>query len=743
MSETISKRRKIAYHSISVALLVVTLLFSVFRFAPVFLRTLQAARDVVLSVVYYVSEMFGGPTIPTTVQDIPAGMTQIMPITPDEFVEKFEKFCALFMDGDTWMEYLMLIARWIVIVAMMLYRLLLPLLIIGVIVYFVYDRVEPVDDEGEPEKEATLPLKIWWCIELRIIYPMVYSIRAYVEWLVERSYWTALKWLWLYNLNILTIAGEAIAYVFYVAMSQDFANIFVQAAKLLMDASIALNFLPWWGTALIAFKVFDNWRREQGFKKLERNEMQNQAFLEENPENFIATGRPRVGKTQAITDMQQSQEVIFRNKAQEKARIHKMWFPSFPWARLERTIRKMRKNVPTFNIEYIHVFLRDLRREFEGRAVLYTPLRTCMTLAHYKKDGYVGEDFIFGYDYKTYGLKYDNGLKIVDLWECLDLVAQEYYIYTAPTSLKVTNYPVRDTITWLDLGHSPQMVVDFFRGAAVDPKRATYSHLAIMDAFRLGKKKDEENPWKDSFEFGILGLSELGKELGNQNTNTGKTADSKECNVRNDLFVVNAKMQGQGCTVDYYTYFRILSDEQRAASIMADFRELGSELLIVKRGDDKNVLPGYLIGESIYMIASSLMKDLDDFFSIRRSSQNLFYYLMTKVYSLIFNHHQRIENTFSTHDVWFKIISHSEQELVGDATTYRYHLSKKKNGETYATDFFGSMYEEKRKHSKTGGINQMPRFKGLKPTVEEMAMQGSHFFDSLDVMFDRTGKKEK
>lgn len=742
MSETISKRRKIAYHSISAALLVVTLLFSVFRFTPVFLRTLQAARDAVLSVVYYVFEIFGGPTIPTTVQDIPAGMTQIMPITPDEFVEKFEKFCALLVDGDTWMEYLALVRDVLYDVALTLYRLSLPMLIIGLIVYPVYDSVEPVDDDGEPEKEATLPLKIWWCIELRIIYPVVYEIRAYVEWLVARPYWTALKWLWLYNLNVLTIAGEAIAYVFYVAMSQDFANIFVQAAKLLMDASIALDFLPWWGTALIAFKIFDNWRREQGFKKLESDEDRNQAYLEEHPENFVNTGRPRCGKTWMSEDMQQSQEVIFRRKAKEKAFQHKMWFPSFPWARLERTIRKMRETVPTFNMEFIHIFLKDLKRQFDGRAVLYRPLEAFGCKGFYKNKGYVGSDFIFDYDYKTYGMKYDNGLKIVELWECLELVAKEYYIYTAPTSIKVTNFPVRDMITWLDLGHSPQMIVDFFRGPSVDPKKATYSHIAIMDAFRLGKKKDEENPWKDSFEYGVLGLSEFGKEVGNQNTNTGKKADSEECNVRNDLFVLNAKMQGQGCTVDYYTYFRIFTDEQRAASIMADFRELGSELCIIDKTDDRIVMPGYLLGETLYLVTSNAMKSMDDFFSVRRSSQNLFYYLATKVYSWIFNHHLRIENTYSTHDVIFNKVDHAAGEI-HEGRKQRWHLSRKKGAEAYATDFFGTMYEEKRKHSKTGGINQMPRFKGLKPTVEEMAMMGSHFFDSLDVMFDRTGKKGK
>ena len=737
----IGRRRKIAYHSITILFLVVSVLFSVFRFQAVFARTLQAVCDAVLSIIYYVVFPFAGDVIPTTVQDIPAGMTQIMPITPDEFIAGAERFFELFFDAAEWEEYLIIVCDVLYDFFEIVYKLLLPGFITWLIIYLSYDKIEKVDDNGEPEREATKPLQAFWWLELNVYYPIKREIKAYVAWLVELPYWTALKWLWLYNLNILTIIGESVAFVFYVSMSQDFANVFVQAAKLLMDASIALDFLPWWATALIVYKLFDYKRRERGVAKLEEREEYNQEFLEENPENYIATGRPRCGKTETITDMQGSQEVIFRNKAYEKATKRKMWFPSFPWARLERTLRNMRKRIPTFNIEYIHMFFRDIKREFDGRSILNARMRSFMTLGFYQKAGYVAQDFIFGYDYKTYGMTYDNGLKIISLWETLLLFSEEYYIYTTPSSIKVGNYPVRDTISWLDYGHNPSMVVDFFNGPSVDSRKATYSHIAIFDAWRLGKKKDENNPWKDSFEFGVVGLSELGKELGNQNTNQGKKADSNECNVRNDLFVENAKMQGQGCTIGYYTYFRIFADEQRAASIMADFRELGSELRIVERTPDKIIMPGYLIGETAYMIVSGLMQSLHDFFSVRRSSQNLFFYLATKLYAPLFNHHTRIENQFGTHDVLFKIVDHSAGEMLGESKLFRYHISKKKNAEAYATDFFGSAYEEKRKHSKVGGINQMPTFKGLKPTVEEMAMMGSHFYDSLDVMFDRTGKK--
>ena len=78
-------------------------------------------------------------------------------------------------------------------------------------------------------------------------------------------------------------------------------------------------------------------------------------------------------------------------------------------------------------------------------------------------------------------------------------------------------------------------------------------------------------------------------------------------------------------------------------------------------------------------------------------------------------------------------------ELSEQKTGFTIHKKDGSSKTVYATNFFGTMYEEKRSHSKVGGINQMPRFQGIKPTMDEMAMMGSHFFDSLDVMFERNG----
>lgn len=741
-----SVRRKRIYRLISGLLLGASLGFSIFYFQPVFFRVLQTAKDLVLSVLYYIFEPSGALSITPTVNEIPPGMTDLLPITLEEFQAGLERTWELLWQREVFAAYLELVGEFLAELIEVLYPLSLLVLCVVMILYAIYDRVEPVDEKtGEPERtDPTKPLKAFWWIELHVIYPIVSEILLYIEYLKKSRYIKPLRLTWLYNLNILTILGEGIAFVFYLGPSLDFVNIFVQALKLLVDLSVALDFLPIWVTGLIVFAVFDAWRRKQGDKKLNKNEGENQKFLEENPENFIATGRPRVGKTQTITDMAQSQEAIFRRKAEDNANERMMNFPHFPWTKLQRVLRRMRKCVPTYDLDFIHAFFGDMKRNLERtrminvfsaakrRAVAY---EIFASFSFYRKRGYEDNDFIFGYDCKRYGTSFFNGVQEISLFDMLELYAQEFYVYTSPTSLLVSNYPIRSSATWTDYGHYPIIEHNFFGDRKDETARNTLSHIAILDAFRLGKKKDPNNPYQNSFEFGGLVLSELGKELGNQNTNQGKKADSEECNVRNDLFVANAKMQSHGSTVGYQCYFRIMGDEQRSASIQADFRELGSELRIEDRTDPKILMPGYLVEESAFLLSKKMMKKIYHFFAVRKSRECLLFYLLTQSYALLWQHHERVKNKYSSHDAIIRLVDHSSGQLLSEGRQKRYHVSKQKNAGAYNTAFFGTWYAEKRRRSKVGGINQMPTFGGLDPTLSEMRMMGSHFYESLDVMF--------
>ena len=197
-----------------------------------------------------------------------------------------------------------------------------------------------------------------------------------------------------------------------------------------------------------------------------------------------------------------------------------MNFPRFPWMKLQRVLRRFRKRVPTYDLDFIHAFFEDMRKAFVCRGVMSSWSAFC-TLSFYRSCGYEDNDFIFSYDHKKHGRCFDNGIKTVELFDVLELYAQEFYIYTSPTSLLVSNYPIRSSATWTDYGHYPLIEHNFFGDRSADEARNNLSHVAILDAFRLGKKKNPEEKYQNSFEFGSLVMSEIGKELGNQNTNQG------------------------------------------------------------------------------------------------------------------------------------------------------------------------------------------------------------------------------
>ena len=66
------------------------------------------------------------------------------------------------------------------------------------------------------------------------------------------------------------------------------------------------------------------------------------------------------------------------------------------------------------------------------------------------------------------------------------------------------------------MGNFPLWNTDFFkRDSKVIDKISKHSHIVDFDALRLGQKVLKDNPKKDSFEFGIWGITELGKERKN------------------------------------------------------------------------------------------------------------------------------------------------------------------------------------------------------------------------------------
>ncbi len=136
-------------------------------------------------------------------------------------------------------------------------------------------------------------------------------------------------------------------------------------------------------------------------------------------------------------------------------------------------------------------------------------------------------------------------------------------------------------------------------------------------------------------------------------------------------------MHGHVATIDNYTYFRMLLDDQRPDSLAADDKDLCDIIMIKKTSEAKIVMPGFLIEEAAYLIATKFFDKV--YYRIRnlRGDNTLFVYLLKKkVYSLINNHYVRIFNQYSIYTSTLRGSNGMTDEKLTDKG--KYYLSTKK-----------------------------------------------------------------
>ena len=109
----------------------------------------------------------------------------------------------------------------------------------------------------------------------------------------------------------------------------------------------------------------------------------------------------------------------------------------------------------------------------------------------------------------------------------------------------------------------------------------------------------ENNPKAGSFEFGVVGITEIGKERGNNLELKEVKKGTDEANQKNDLFNSWLKMCRHSATVDNFPFIKVFTDEQRPESWGADARDLCDVIHIVSSGDTRLTLPLYTIEEMI------------------------------------------------------------------------------------------------------------------------------------------------
>ncbi len=687
---------------ITLLILTVMILLGALVFTESYLRLAEAVRDLGTSATYWFCRVFGMDTdVTPTVNDYSEVLSwgTVLPEDMSELTRKAAEYFSMLFSGENFLGWLSAVGGFMTGLAKVLLVALPCAFVFVPIVRKLYRT--PNNRHGKD----TLPLKAFKGIARVTYVPLKRITLSYIAFVKERR-WLRVMWtiVWLFHFNAVTVLAELLAYYFFFTVSFDFTTLYVQLNKLLIDMQVVLKHFPWWSVAIAAYLLFSRWRKRIALGRLRRFEARNCGFINDLPIVSMACGSMGKKKTTMITDMALSQEVMFRQKALEIMQKADMRFPHFPWQMFENELKKCVEHGTVYNLATVKAWMR-LKRQ------------------RYARHGNAARQ-LYGYDAKRYGMTYDDALKEDGLFDVMETYAQAYFIYIMQSSLILSNYSIRSDNELIDLGNLPLWLSDFF-GERRDGRR---SHVLDFDVLRLGRKVVENNARAGSFEFGVVAITEIGKERGNnlELKEVKKSAD--EANQKNDLFNSWLKMCRHSATVDNFPFIKVFTDEQRPESWGADARDLCDVVHICSSGEQRLVLPFYTIEDMLSEWAYNGFIRLYEKFRFARGDNTLLVHILKSITAWL---HKRRERVYNRYGYSILGIEKERGTLEGKIDRKKYYLM---NGKIYAdrfsTDCFSDYFNDMALKSGTGIINY-PEYAGTKATVEELKRQNSYFMNSL------------
>lgn len=697
-------RRRVFNICLSVLITAAFALLAVFVFSDSYLRFGEAVKDFGLSVGYYFCTLFGiEHNIVPSVTEYSSVMdwSILLPSDLEGFTSQSKSFFALLIDGENFASYWAKVGD-VMLVLLKVVAIILPcLLVLGLVIWRLYKS------GNTKHNKDTVPLKVFKSFSRCLYQPLKRAVLSYRDFLTEhRAVWIFWAVMWAFHLNAASIVTGFLAYYFYFVLSFDVANLYVQVCKLFIDLQVIFRYFPWWCIAFICWLLFDHWRKSIALNRLRHFEARNCGFINELPIVSMACGSMGKKKTTLITDMVLSQEVMFRQKALEILQQNDMKFPYFPWIAFEDELRRCMEHGTVYNLASVKAWVALKRSRFIRHRSAQTQL--------------------YGYDYARYGTTFDDSLKISRLFEVLETYAQAYFIYVLESSLIVANYSVRTDNMMADNGNFPMWLTDFF------PKRrrpqSRHAHILDFDVLRLGRKVLENNPKAGSFEFGVVGITEIGKERGNNLELREIKKGAEDTNQKNDLFNSWLKMCRHSATVDNFPFIKVFTDEQRPESWGADARDLADIINIASCGDMRIALPFYTIEEMLSEWAFNRFLSLYYDFRFRRGDNTLLVHILKSVVAWLWRRNLRIFNRFG-----YSVLKIEKERGTMDGKTENkkyYLMSAKIYAQRFSTDCFSDYFNDMARRSYTGLADYL-EYATEKASVEELRMQNSYFINSL------------
>lgn len=696
-------KKKIAFNFTLSALSILFIILAVFPFRSSYIRFYEGLRDLVNSFQIYLSEIFEfeiqvAPTVGDYSSVIDA---KILPENISAFKAKFLTWFYLLFNGGNITIFGNDLGAFFTTLAMII-SIAVPVIIV---LYFALKKIYGISNNKH--NKDTVPLKVFKKISNTIYEPAKHFLLDFIEYFSNIK-WLKKSWivLWVFNFNFATIIIEFIAFYLYFSVTFNFLDIYKQICKLFIDLQVVIKAIPLWGWIIIGLLVFDSIRKRIAIKRLRHREARNCGFINELPIVSIACGSMGKKKTTLITDMALSQEVMFRQKILDLLQKNDMKFPYFPWIELELEIKACLDYGIIYNLATVKQFIKKKKARFDKHKNPHLQL--------------------YGYDIEKYGFYYNNGLYESDLFSVLETYSQLYFMYIIESSLIVSNYSIRTDNSMIDNGNFPLWIMGFF------PKhfRSNYRHSNILDfdILRLGKKVLENNPNVGSFEFGVVVISEIGKERGNNLELQEVKKKNEETNQKNDLFNAWLKMCRHSATVDNFPFIKVFTDEQRPESWGADARDLCDIIHIVRSSEQYLTLPFYTIEEMISECMFNWFIGIYNDFRYNRGDNTLLIHILKKFTAFVFRRNIRIYNKYG-----YSILKFEKERGTMDSKTEMrkyYIMNSKIYRKRFSTDCFSDYFNDLAKKAKIG-LNDYREYLTEKASIEELKMQNSYFINAL------------
>ena len=714
----------------------------------------SSAKELWDSFIFYLSVMFmfklpdktvPGSPIPQEPQ-IPihepdGGISGILPTDPGELGGNVTNFFKLFIDGGNFKGYMSVCETVLFFLVQVL-----PFVFLFWFCTRKYLKRAFTKHNNKYNRD-TMPLKGVKRLSSVSYVPAKHYLANLIEYARQSRFpgiWLAI---WLFNFNVFAVLLSLISVCLYFFVSFNFKALYFFVYNSVSLLVPAFRIIPWPFWVLLALWLIDRWRKRIALNCLNHMENKNKGFILERSICSMFVGTMGKGKTTLVTDISLSCEAIFRSKAYELMLECDLKFPSFPYINLENELKEEIDAGRVFNLasggEWIagrcHLFKWTIRR-CEKRGI---PPRHPRLL--------------FDYDFEKYGLEYNDKKTMTYIFDALKDYVRLYLIYITTSSLILSNYSIRTDFVKEDAGNMPRWDLDFFeRDARYLKQISRHSHVLDFDMLRLGKKLVENNQNANAFEFGVVSITETGKERGNQFKNleikdtikqlrdTIKELEKAKADASThreeltalvdratqltDKFNDSLKLIRHKCTIAGFPFARVFLDEQRPESLGADARDLCEIVHIKDKTETKLAMPFFFIAELFYAFTFGRFRRTYETYRFNRGDNTLLMFTLKKICASLHQYYTRIYNRFGYHVRTLAV----EDGATGEVTKEgKYYLSTKKiYSNRFSTDAYGDIFARGLRTVGVG-MNELPEYATHKATEAELLTQNSYFINEI------------